>query len=233
MRSMLAALVTIVAWGQGPAIQDGRQLLRAMHDKYGGKWYRTVVFVQDNTLYQADGSIQGHTKWDHHFSLPGKLRIDFEPLADGNGVLLAHDSQYVFQKGKIQSAGPRILSLLLMAFDVYLLPPDSTIARMERLRFDLSQFRTDQWQGRPVYVVGDKSRQFWVDREHLYPVRVIEPADSVHSRDVQFNKYQRLGEGWIAPEVMMYLDGKPQRLEIYQDPKADVPVDPKLFEPPR
>jgi hypothetical protein len=59
---------------------------------------------------------------------------------------------------------------------------------------------------------------------------VIEPGDSIHIRDVQFNKYRRLGDGWIAPEVMMYLDGKPQRLEEYKDPK-EAPVDPKLFDP--
>jgi len=125
--------------------------------------------------------------------------------------------------------------LLLLAFDVYLLPADTTIARIGRLKFDLSQFHEDQWQGRPVYVAGAKagdlkSRQFWVDKQNLYAVRVIEPADSIHTRDVQFNKYRRLGDGWIAPEVMMYLDGKPQRLEEYQDPK-EAPVDQKLFEP--
>jgi hypothetical protein len=199
-----------------------------MHDRYGGKWYHTVVFVQDNTLYNADGSVQGHSKWDHHFSLPGTLRIDFEPLSAGNGVLLRNDSQYVFQAGKLQTAGPRVLSLLVLAFDVYLLPPDRTIALIGGLNFDLSKLRQDKWQGRSVYVVGDEKRQFWVDRENLYTVRVIE-GDSVHTRDVQFNKYRRLGDGWIAPEVMMYQDGKPQRLEEYQDPKADVPVDPKLF----
>lgn len=240
MRHFVAGLVPIVfltsvAAGQA-SITDGRQLLRAMHDRYGEKWYRTVEFVQDNANYGPDGQLQGHSKWNHHFWLPGKLRIAFEPSGAGNGVLLRNDSQYVFQGGKLASAGPRLLSLLLVAFDVYVQPPDTTIAKLERLQFDLSELRTDEWQGRPVYVTGAKagdlkSRQFWVDREHLYPVRVIEPADSVHVRDVHFNKYQRLGDGWIAPEVNMYLDGKPQRFEVYQDPKADVPVDPKLFEP--
>jgi hypothetical protein len=230
MKMVLAGLAFSVA-AQGPTISDGRQLLRAMHDRYGGKWYHTVAFVQDNTLYNTDGSVQGHSKWDHHFSLPGMLRIDFEPLSAGNGVLLRNDSQYVFQAGKLQSASPRLFSLLLLAFDVYLLPADTTIARIGRLQFDLSKLKTDKWQGRAAYVAGDEKRQFWVDRENLYTVRVIEPADSVHSRDVQFNKYRRLGDGWIGPEVMMYLDGKPQRLEEYQDPKAGVAVDPRLFDP--
>jgi hypothetical protein len=229
---------------QGPRITDGRQLLRAMHDRYGGKWYRTVVFVQDNIHYRPDGSIEGRSQWDHYFSLPGKLRIDFAPAADGNGILLANDTQYVFQGGKLQSKSPRVLSLLLLAFDAYLLPPDTTIARIARLQFDLSRLRMDQWQGRAVYVVGaagaldTTSRQFWVDRERLYPVRVIDPADpaaqpgtTVPVRDVHFNKYRRLGDGWIAPEVVIHLNGKVQRFEEYRDPRADVEVDPRLFDP--
>jgi hypothetical protein len=231
----LLFVAAFIAAAQGPKITDGRSLLRAMHDKYGGKWFHTAVFVQDNTNYGPDGAVSGHNQWDHHFSLPGKLRIDFLPLTDGNGVLLRNDSQYVFQKNQLTGKSPRLFSLLLLAFDAYLLPPDTTIARIERLKFDLSQLHEEQWQGRPVYVAGAKagdlkSRQFWVDKENLYPVRVIEPVDSVHVRDVQFNKYRRLGDGWIAPEVMMYQDGKPQRLEEYRDPK-EVPVDQKLFDP--
>src|SRR5262245_33977703 len=122
IRIVLAALALLLI-PQAPSFTDGRQLLRAMHDRYGGKWYHTVEFVQDNTNYQPEGSVQVHTKWDHHFSLPGKLRIDFEPLEAGNGVLLANDTQYTFQGGKLQSRTPRLFSLLLLAFDVYLLPP--------------------------------------------------------------------------------------------------------------
>ncbi len=92
------------------------------------------------------------------------------------------------------------------------------------------------WQGRPVYVIGAeagdlRSRQFWVDREEWYAVRVIEPVGDGLVRDVRSNNYRRLGGGWIAPEVLMLLDGEPDRLENYRDIQVDVSIDPARFDP--
>src|SRR5438874_1307325 len=90
-------IVSLTAAGSARAqrgkISDGRDLLRAMHDRYDGKWFRTAVFLQDNTLYGPDGKVSGHSQWDHHMEFPGKLRIDFVPVSDGNGVLISNDTQ--------------------------------------------------------------------------------------------------------------------------------------------
>src|SRR5947208_664161 len=104
---LLALFALIVAaspaYAQKSKMADGRDLLRAMHERYDGKWFRTAVFLQDNTLYGPDGKVLGHSQWDHHMQFPGKLRIDFVPVAEGNGVMIANDTQYVFQGGKLVS----------------------------------------------------------------------------------------------------------------------------------
>src|SRR6185503_6547441 len=141
----LLLMAAVPARAQKNKISDGRDLLRAMRERYDGKWFRTAVFLQDNTLYGPDGKVSGHSQWDHHMQFPGKLRIDFVPVSDGNGVLLANDSQYVFQGGKMVGKRPRTLSLLVVAFDVYAQPPEKSIAQMEQLKFDLSQLRSDRW----------------------------------------------------------------------------------------
>jgi hypothetical protein len=48
---------------------------------------------------------------------------------------------------------------------------------------------------------------------------------------MQFNKYQKLGGGWIAPEVIFMVDGKVVTTEKYSEMRADVELDPKLFDP--
>jgi hypothetical protein len=64
-------------------------------------------------------------------------------------------------------------------------------------------------------------------------VRLIEsvPAQTGgRSRlDIEFNRYQRLGGGWIAPEVIIRRDGTEIMREEYSDMRADVALDPELF----
>jgi hypothetical protein len=110
--------------------------------------------------------------------------------------------------------------------------------KLQALKFDLSQFREDTWQGRPVYVVGAKagdlrSPQFWIDQKNLYFVRMLRPTgkDETQTQETQFNKYQKLGGGWIAPEVIFMVDGKIVTVEKYSEIRGDVKLDPRLFDP--
>ena len=234
MRGLLTVpFLVLIACDRGPT--TGEEVIRAMHDRYAGHWFRTVTFTQDNTFYHPGDSVS-HSQWEHAFDLPGKLRIDFLPFEQGNGIILRNDSQYVFQGGKLTSQGPRVLSLLLIAFDAYVIQPEKTIADLRKLGFRVDELHEESWQGRPTYVIGAKqgdlkSRQFSDRPGAAYAVRVIEPVDSTRVRDVQFSKYQPAGKGWIGPQVMMYMNGKPDRLEEYRGPVFDKPVDPILFDP--
>jgi len=186
---------------------SGREILRAMHDRYADKWYRTLSFVQQNTATRPDGS-QQHSVWREYAALPGKLRIEFVPPDSGNGILFVNDSQFVFAADTIGNASAFIHPLMVLGFDVYFDPVERTIARLERLKIDLGAVHEDTWEGRPVYVVGAKpgdlrTRQFWVDRERLVFVRLLEPGqrDSTRTNDIRFNKYQPAGNAWLSAEV--------------------------------
>src|SRR5262249_4798697 len=131
-------------------------------------------------------------------------------------------------------------SLLLLGFDVYFLQPEDTVSKLKTLGFDLSLMHEDTWQGRPVYVVGAKagdlhSRQFWIDKQNLYFVRLLQPSgrDSSKTQEIQFNKYVRMGKAWASPEVLFMTDGKPATKEEYSDMKINVPLDSKMFDLPK
>lgn len=49
----------------------GRDVLKAMHDRYAGKWYRTLAFVQYNTATGPDGATT-HSVWREYLALPGR-----------------------------------------------------------------------------------------------------------------------------------------------------------------
>ena len=218
-------------------ISNTNELIAAMQKQYGKSWYKTATFVQETTNIQPDGTSKVET-WYEAMSVPGSLRIDFTPTSEGNGILFTGGKIYVFKNGKVDTERAFEHPLLILGFDIYRAPATEVIAKLQALKFDLSQFREDTWQGRPVYVVGAKagdllSPQFWIDQRNLYFVRMLRPGgkDGSQTQETQFNKYQKLGGGWIAPEVIFMVDGKVVTTEKYSDMRADVKLDPKLFDP--
>ncbi len=239
MRYLLTVVLLLVSVGisQAATITTTEQLIQAMQSKYAKSWYKTATFVQKTTTVQADGTKNVET-WFEAMSLPGSLRIDFTPTKDGNGILFTNGQVYSFKNGKVDSNRPFVHPLMVLGFDVYGLPQADVIEKLKGLKFDLAVFREDTWQGRPVYVVGAKtgdlhSPQFWIDKQNLYFVRMIRPAgrDGAQTQETQFNKYQKLGGGWMSPEVIFMVDGKVTTTEEYSDLRANVTLPDKLFDP--
>jgi outer membrane lipoprotein-sorting protein len=235
---LLLSLVLIIA-PTTPAkrIKTTEDLVAAMQEKYAQSWYTTATFVQKTTDFDADGKPKVAT-WYEALSVPGSLRIDFTPIKDGNGILFTDRKIFSFKDGKQESTRAYVHPLMILGFDIYKLPAADTIETLKALKFDLSILREDTWQGRAVYVVGAKSGdlhslQFWIDQKNLYFVRMLRPGgtEGAQTQETQFNKYQRLGGGWMAPEVIFKIDGKVRTTEEYSELRANPPLDSKLFDP--
>jgi hypothetical protein len=225
-----------VATANAKKIENGEQLVSAMHKKYDGKWYKTLTFVQKNTEYKPDGTTQ-NSIWYEAMSAPGNLRIDFDPLDTGNGLMFSGGMQHTFKDGKLARSQPLIHPLLVLAFDVYTQPVEKTVSQLKELKIDLTILHEDTWQGKAVYVVGAKkgdlrSPQFWIDKKNLYFVRMLQPVgkNKDHLQETQFNKYQKVkGGGWVSPEVLFLVDDKRNWVEEYSDIQTDVALDANLF----
>jgi hypothetical protein len=217
-------------------IRDGESLVRAMHARYADKWYRTLTFVQKTTLIGSSGVPTVQT-WYEAMSLPGRLRIDYGNPEAGNGLLFRADSNYQFSGGRLGRTAAGWNELLVLGFDVYAQPPDVTISVLRNIGFNMSRLRTDNLDGKAVYVVGATSRndstskQFWVEREHLLFVRLQERQASGRQSDIRFGDYVPAGNGWVARQVFQVIDGRLRLREDYTNVKADVPLDPALFDP--
>ncbi len=244
---MIGTFATIAACSRAappsPAVAEpfasGEEVLTAMQNRYVGRWYRTLTFVQETTEFPASGEPRT-SLWYEALRLPSELRIDFEPIRAGNGLLVRGDTQYVMQNGAVARVVERTNELLLLGFDVYFLQPSVTANWLRRLGFDLAHVRRDEWQGRSVWVVGARdsadmrSPQFWVDRDHLLFVRLIQPAEnSGRIRDVRFLNYERFGPAWVAPLVELYEDDRLVMRERYRHIRVNVELDSALFDPAR
>jgi hypothetical protein len=236
VHNVLPAL-TLALLQMGPGPRDGRELIRAMHDRYAGNWYRTLSFTQHNTATDSLGQ-QTHSTWREYASLPGNLRIDFLPADSGGGALFRADSEYVFRGDTLERAFPFVHPLLVLGFDVYVQPVDTTLAKLERLGIDLSVMREDTAGGRPVYVVGApagdrRHAQFWVDRERLVFLGMLQPnrRDPTRVAETRFEDYRAVRGAWLSARVAFLVNGKPVWLEEYVDVRTDLPLDPGIFDP--
>src|SRR5207245_8744157 len=103
--------------------------------------------------------------------------------------------------------------------------------------FDLSMFREDTWQGRPVYVVGAKTGD-------LHPPQMDRPKESVFCADDSAHRARRSANARDAiqqvSEARAWLGvagshlqrrWKVVTIEGYSELRADVTLDPKLFDP--
>ncbi len=233
---LLPLLLSLAVQGPGP--RDGRELIRAMHDRYAGAWYRTLSFTQHNTATDSAGR-ETYSTWKEYGAFPGELRIDFLPADSGGGIVFRRDTEYVFAHDSLARSVPLVHPLLVLGFDVYVQPVDTTLAKLTRLGIDLSRIREDTWQGRPVYVVGaaagDSAHvQFWVDRERLVFVRMLQPVRrGAAIADTRFEDYRPVDQAWLSARVVFLVGGRPVWKEEYVDIRTGQPLDASLFDPAR
>ena len=218
------------------AIASGTALVREMRTRYADEWFHDVTFTQRTTITLPSGR-QSVQTWYEAARPPGELRIDIGAPSQGNGILFARDSVFTFSNGKLVKADTGTNELLVLAFDVYAQSASRTEAELRRLGFDLSRFHETTWDGRPVYVVGaevgdTESKQFWIDRDRLMFVRLLEHTRQ-GSADYRFDHFVPAGHGWVAEQVEEIVNGKRRVLEEYSNLRANVDLSPALFDPAR
>ncbi len=235
---ILAAACALLAAGiPAQEIRDGETLLRAMHGRYQDNWYETLTFTQKSTTHNEDGTDKSEI-WHEAMLLPGNLRIDIGPPADGNGMLVANGVLTSFQNGKASDPHPFVHMLLVLGFDVYRQATQATVDQVKGQGFDLTKLREDSWDGESVYVVGAdkgdlKSKQFWVEKKRLLFVRMIAPdrRDAAKTADSRFADYRQLPVGWVAARVEFFVAGKNVFSEEYSEIQTNPKLGPAIFDP--
>jgi outer membrane lipoprotein-sorting protein len=235
---LLITLVVLTVPTFAVDFKSGEEVLAAMKKKYEGKWYKTLTFEQKTTNFKPDGTSTVET-WYEAFMMPGKLRIDMTPLEKGNGIIFADGKIYQFRDGKLAGSRDFVHPLLVLGFDVYGQPVETTAAQLKGLGIDLSVVHEEPWQGNTAVVVGAKqgdlaTPQFWVDKKNLLFTRLFQLGgrDKKVVQETQFNGYQKMkGGGWVWAEVKFIVDGKLTTTEEYTKIKTDNPLSPDLWNP--
>jgi hypothetical protein len=214
--------------GAGLRLATSAGLLKAMHDRYDGKYLKTMSFLQNNTRYTSGGEEQ-KTQWYEHIEIPGKLRIAFLPATLKSGLVQVDDRVASFDNGIRVDFRPSVNPLLLLTSDVYVAPVASIVRGLDSLHVDTELMRNDEWEGQPVYVVGAKagdttSNQMWVDRDHLRLVRFIQSqkaGDRTMVSDIRVRGYKEIQGFEVPTEFLVIRNGKPLWREEYADVRVN------------
>ena len=222
------------------AVSSSNELIQAMHDRYAGNWYRTLRFTQTNTFYTQSGGEQ-KSKWVQHLSVPGRLRIDFEPLSSKSGMLIVNNRVTTFDNGRRVDSRRSLQAILTLTADVYAIPAEVTLRRLDSLKVDLGKFRRDRLDRTRVYVIGAdegdmESNQIWIDAGRLLLLRIIQQEKRGQRSvvtDTRVGDYRDVDGFPIAHEFVSMRDGKPYFREQYEDVRVNAELPPGIFDPAR
>ena len=206
-------------------------LMTAMRDKYGGKYFRTLTFLQNNTRYTTTGEEQ-KSQWYQHVESPGKLRIAFLPAAQKSGLVQVGERVASFDNGMRVDFRRSINPLLLLTVDAYSAPLPTLLRSLDSLGVDATIVRADEWEGRTVYVVGAKagdttSSQAWIDAEHLRLARFIQKVgrgERAMISEIRVRSYREIDGYQIPTEILTLRNGKP----VWREQRTDIKLNAEL-----
>jgi len=221
----------------------GRDLLQAMRDAYGNRWFKTLTFVQTTTRVDSTGK-ETKTTWyeslrytDAHGT---QLRIDIGDPKEGNGVIYTIDSLWAFRGGQQRAVRPSGNLLLPLVEGIYVEPVERSLKELAPTQVDFSKpVVNGTWHDRPVWIAGASaagdttSPQIWVDVQTKAVVRAMfSPVPGATPvMDMHFEKVVKAGGGALATRCEFYVAGKLEQAEDYNDWKTDVSLSPGLFDP--
>lgn len=211
-------------------------LIKAMHERYDGKYLKTMSFLQNNTAYTTTGQ-ERKSQWYEHIEIPGRLRIAFLPASQKSGLVQVDDRVASFDNGIRVDFRPSVNPQLLLTADVYAAPVATITRGLDSLHVDQEIIRSDEWEGQPVYVVGAKagdttSNQMWVDRDRMRLVRFIQRERNMLS-DIRVLSYKEIGGFDVPTEFLVLRNGRPVWREQYADVRVNEDFPPGTFDQAR
>ncbi len=216
------------------AAQSLHPKLALIHERYFGKFPKTISFIQKTAMYRADTIFRTQT-WYEAGLFPNLFRIDFGDPKEGNSVIYRGDSTYNFRESQKMkpNVNPNILVYLLGG--MYFETQKQVAEKLGKDGFDLSKHYTGSWKGKSIEVFGvDKpdstKSQLWFDTKDHYMVRMIQQKEKSRL-ECQFEKHQKTGNVWHETHVKIYVNDKLVQTEDYSNFKTNVELHSDFFNP--
>jgi outer membrane lipoprotein-sorting protein len=235
MKYPLAIIILLLVWGFTlPGQPTSTGAIKKMYSRYHGKWHTSLTFTQTTGRYRNDTLLKTDI-WHERIVYPDMLRIDFGDEKAGNGIIYRGDSSYLFRNNKVLRATIDENELIFFLGGMYFKTIDQVLAHFNALHFDLAKYHESTWKGKAVYVLGsvnddEKVTQLWVDKEKLVAVRYFK-YDAKGKMEATFEEHKLIEGAWSETLCKFYIDDKLLQTEVYQDIKANQPINKSVFNP--
>jgi outer membrane lipoprotein-sorting protein len=209
------------------------EILKKMHDRYAGKWYKTFSFNQTTEIYRND-SLKRSETWYENIQFPDNFRIDFGDPDSGNAVIFKNDSSYLFRRFQRATVQPNNDDLLFLLGGMYFYSFNEVPVKMKSFGYDLDKFHEDTWKGLPVYVIGarkneDSTNQIWIEKENFSVIRTLKYENNTRE-EAFFENHVKLDGGFTETLVRFYINNKVIQVEKYHDLKGNLEINPAIFD---
>lgn len=227
-------ILMIMATISQSQVKTGIDVIRLMKEKYDNSYIQNFTFSQHVVQYKGD-SIINKTIWHEAYRSPNQLILKFDTYDSGNGYIFKDDNIYVMKNNKVESKQRDIHDLLVLGFDVYNQPVQVTVDKLTEKGYDLNKVYETELNGKVVYCVGAESKKdasncFYIDKEHLLFVKMINHTHSRYDKAV-FENFRLVKGTYLATKVVFIANGKPIMTEEYFDMDFPEKLDPKIFDP--
>lgn len=205
--------------------EAGEDVIQKMFEKYSGKWYENLTFKQKTSFYK-EGQLNKTETWYEAMKIPLGLIVKTGSIDGGNGFIFKNDSMLVYQNNQLVQQLSRVHDLLVLGFSVYFDSPEETIKKLQSTGLDFSYFdETDSH-----FILGKPDqKQVWVEKERLLFTKIESTLPNGTVSTIEFNKYEKLGNSWIAPEVLFFNNRELTMKEEYYDIELPTSLSQDLF----
>ena len=83
------------------SVDSTEKLLQEIEDKYYGKWFKQIKFLQTTNFYKNDSIVRSE-RWCEEYVYPSQLIIKVDSDSLNNGYLYKDDSVYIFENNKVK-----------------------------------------------------------------------------------------------------------------------------------
>jgi outer membrane lipoprotein-sorting protein len=232
---LLLLALSFVSYGQ---YGNGEELLKAMHDKYAGKYCQTIQFDQHTLRYDTNGVKKDTSTWYEWISYPDKFRIDFGKKFGGNCVIFKNDSSFNYKNHKLVKKDKNENDLLLILGGMYYRKFEDVVERLERSGYNLDVLTQINVNKNTFYVIGssgyknepENQHQIWVDKKDLKVVKLKTKLNETDWLEIRFDAFEKSCKGFTETRVSAFKNNKLEQVEEYFNLKTSIAIPDSIFQ---
>lgn len=228
----LILIIFICVFTSSSKAQTKKTTLSELHNKYSGKWPKTMTYIENQSGTRANESWTSRNYYAASF--PDLFRKDLENIDDGNAEIIADGTMHRFRKYKKfdQFTNNEIYFIDYIVGHIYFDALEKVTSRFTKEGIAADQTFSRTWKGKKVISIGSSTAdttvsQIWYDAVELFPVRALLRSGK-NMEDYHFIN-EKVQGSWFPREIKYFRNKRLRAHLTYEQVKRNMVLDPEIF----